>query len=57
MLPLAERPKFACVDGPDFDGHEVDFDEAMLRQQTYKPMEQQAVERENCRLMNAKPQE
>ncbi len=56
-VTVGGKTKFACVDGPDFDGHEVDFDEAMLRQQTYKPMEQQAVERENCRLMNAKPQE
>ena len=31
--------KFACVDGPDFDGHLVDFDEAMKRQQIYKTEE------------------
>ncbi|PKM94482.1 MAG: ferredoxin-NADP reductase [Firmicutes bacterium HGW-Firmicutes-1] len=31
--------KFACVDGPDFDGHEVDFDEAIRRQQMYKSEE------------------
>ena len=56
-VTVGGKTKFACVDGPDFDGHEVDFDEAMLRQQTYKSMEHQAAERENCRLMNAKPQE
>ncbi|WP_423202578.1 hypothetical protein [Lactococcus raffinolactis] len=28
--------KFACVDGPDFDGHQVDFDEAMRRQTMYQ---------------------
>ena len=28
--------KFACVDGPDFDGHKVDFDELMKRNSTYK---------------------
>ena len=34
--------KFACVDGPDFDGHQVDFDEAMQRQQIYKTAEGRA---------------
>lgn len=37
--------KFACVDGPDFDGHQVDFDELMIRQQFYKEKEEHA-----CRL-------
>ena len=32
--------KFACVDGPDFDGHEIDFDEAMSRSRTYADFEQ-----------------
>ena len=31
--------KFACVDGPEFDGHLVDFDQAMKRQQLYKTEE------------------
>ena len=35
--------KFACVDGPDFDGHEVDFDEAMKRQQMYRTQEGRAM--------------
>ena len=30
-LTVGGKTKFACVDGPDFDGHEVDFDEAMSR--------------------------
>ena len=30
-LSVGGKTKFACVDGPDFDGHEVDFDEAMSR--------------------------
>ncbi len=34
--------KFACVDGPDFDGYEVDFDEAMSRGAMYKPFEREA---------------
>lgn len=42
--------KFACVDGPDFDGHLVDFDEAIRRSQTYKPMEQESLEQHKCRL-------
>ena len=40
--------KFACVDGPDFDGHQVNFDELMRRNSAYK--EQEAHSRENCRL-------
>ena len=41
--------KFACVDGPDFDAYEIDFDEAMLRGATYKNFERQAYE-ETCNL-------
>ena len=35
--------KFACVDGPEFDGHLVDFDQAMKRQQMYKTEEGRAI--------------
>lgn len=35
--------KFACVDGPEFDGHKVDFDQAMKRQQIYKTAEGRAL--------------
>jgi len=35
--------KFACVDGPEFDGHKVDFDQAMRRQQLYKTQEGRAL--------------
>ena len=45
--------KFACVDGPDFDGHEVDFDETMRRNATYKEAEN-AEREEYCRLLAAK---
>jgi ferredoxin--NADP+ reductase len=38
------KTKFACVDGPDFDGHQVDFDEAMRRLSTYKNIEGKARE-------------
>ena len=41
--------KFACVDGPDFNGYEVDFDEAMSRGATYADFERQARE-EYCNL-------
>lgn len=40
--------KFACVDGPDFDGHSVNFDELMKRNQTYKEAEAHA--KEHCRI-------
>ncbi len=44
--------KFACVDGPDFDGHKVDFDDLMMRLRRYKDVERQAVERwsDKCRM-------
>ncbi len=42
--------KFACVDGPDFDGHLVDFDEAIMRSQMYKASEREALDRHQCRL-------
>ena len=41
--------KFACVDGPDFDGFEVDFDEAMARSAMYRDFERHAHE-EACNL-------
>jgi ferredoxin--NADP+ reductase len=39
-VTVGGKTKFACVDGPDFDGHEVDFDEAMRRQGMYKKQEE-----------------
>ena len=41
--------KFACVDGPDFDGYEVDFDEAMSRGRMYADFERHAYE-DSCNL-------
>ncbi len=46
--------KFACVDGPDFDGHQVDYDELMKRNGTYRGFE--AHDRENCRMYKAAAQ-
>ena len=43
--------KFACVDGPDFDGYEVDFDEAMSRSRMYAEFERHAFEA-TCNLLN-----
>jgi len=40
---VGEEVKFACVDGPEFDGHKVDFDQAMKRQQLYKSEEGKAM--------------
>jgi ferredoxin--NADP+ reductase len=50
-LSVGGKTKFACVDGPDFDGHEVDFNEAMARSAMYRPFEAQAME--TCRLFDA----
>lgn len=43
-LTVGSKVKFACVDGPDFDGFEVDFDEAISRSRSYKEHEQKAKE-------------
>ena len=49
-LTVDGKMKFACVDGPDFDGHKVDFDEAMKRSSVYRDFEKVARE-ETCRLL------
>lgn len=51
-LTVGGKTVFACVDGPDFDGHLVDFDEAMARSSVYKPFERSAHEAE-CNLLKA----
>ena len=48
-LTVGGKTKFACVDGPDFDGHEVDFDEAMSRSRSYTSFERHAY-KEACNL-------
>ncbi len=48
-LSVGGETKFACVDGPDFDGHKVDFDEAMARGTMYKEYERKAHE-DTCNL-------
>lgn len=42
-VQVGDEVKFACVDGPEFDGHKVDFDQAMKRQQMYKTEEGRAL--------------
>lgn len=49
-VTVGGKTKFACVDGPDFDGHEVDFDEAMRRQQMYKKEESSLLEKHVCKM-------
>lgn len=49
-LTVGGKTKFACVDGPEFDGHEIDFDEAMARGKTYQPFERDAHEK-ICNLL------
>jgi len=55
-VTVGNQMKFACVDGPDFDGHQVDFNELMNRLRRYREDEQRALERwerhrEHCNLM------
>ncbi len=50
-LTVGGKPRFACVDGPEFDGHEVDFDEAMRRAAAYRDFERHAREA-SCHLLN-----
>jgi ferredoxin/flavodoxin---NADP+ reductase len=49
-VTVSGEMKFACVDGPEFDGHTVDFDELMMRNRTYIDMEKQTDEKHACRL-------
>ena len=49
-LTVGGETKFACVDGPDFDGHEVDFDELMSRNTVYRGEEAEEKERHTCRM-------
>lgn len=47
-LTVAGETKFACVDGPDFDGHEVDWVEFLKRRQTYNPEEIHPLRKSGC---------
>ena len=51
-VKIGDEVKFACVDGPDFDGHKVDFDDLMMRLRRYAEEEKAAMARwsEHCRM-------
>ena len=49
-LTVDGETKFACVDGPDFDGHKVDFDETIRRSRMYFDQEKEAREHHACRM-------
>jgi len=49
-VTVGGKIRYACVDGPDFDGHQVDFDELMKRNSTYKEQEAEHI----CRLTGGK---
>jgi sulfide dehydrogenase subunit beta len=51
-VKIGSQVKFACVDGPDFDGHQVDFDDLMSRLRRFIQQEKTAMERwsEDCRM-------
>jgi ferredoxin--NADP+ reductase len=50
-LTVDGQTKFACVDGPDFDGRLVDFDEAIRRSGMYKEQEAESMHKHQCNLM------
>jgi NAD(P)H-flavin reductase len=56
-VKIGESVKFACVDGPDFDGHLVDFDDLMARLGRYRTAEKEALEKfqESCRIRGDEP--
>ena len=51
-VTVGGETKFACVDGPDFDGHLVDFDGAIRRQAMFREQEKKACD--DCRMRGAK---
>jgi ferredoxin--NADP+ reductase len=48
-ISVGGKTKFACVDGPDFDGHEVDWEEFLSRRKSYNPEEVDPLRRSSCR--------
>ena len=49
-VTVGGETKFACVDGPDFDGFKVDFDELTRRQNMYKGQEREYDDEHSCRI-------
>ncbi len=56
-VTVGGKLRFACVDGPDFDGHQVDFDELLRRQRRFQREERESLQRyeEDCRLTGRTP--
>ena len=54
-VTVGNEVKFACVDGPDFDAHKIDFDEVINRTRIYK--DQEKTRDENCNLLNMQVKE
>jgi ferredoxin--NADP+ reductase len=52
-VTIGGEMKFACVDGPEFDAHKVDFDELMMRNRTFADLEKISDERHQCKLLAA----
>ena len=57
-VTVGGKMRFACVDGPDFDGHQVDFEELMRRQARFRSQEQASLEQfeEECKLRGKMPE-
>jgi NAD(P)H-flavin reductase len=53
-VSVGGKTRFACVEGPEFDGYLVDFDEAMRRQGQYKAEEAEANEKHVCKIGRGK---
>lgn len=47
-VSVGGKTKFVCVDGPEFDAHQVDFDEMLMRLGGYKDIEREEMEKMNC---------
>ena len=58
-VKVGDKVKFACVEGPDFDGHQVDFDDLMARLTRFAQQEKMAMERwlDSCRMMKPPAEE
>ena len=52
-VQVAGKSQFACVDGPEFDAHQVDFDMLTKRNAMYRDLERQSLERHQCKLEGA----
>ena len=54
-VTVGGKTKFACIDGPDFDGHLIDFDEAIRRSKMYHSQEKNSLEKHQCNLDKESP--